>query len=40
MSDDSEAKKAKETKKCVIEIMLKFNDYKNRVIMKIIMKSY
>ena len=29
MDDDSEAKKAKGTKKCVIKRMLKFNDYKN-----------
>ena len=29
MDDDSEAKKAKGTKKCVIRRMLKFNDYKN-----------
>ena len=29
MDDDSEAKKAKGTKKCQTEKMLKFNDYKN-----------
>ena len=29
MGDDSEAKKAKGTKKCATEKMLKFNDYKN-----------
>ena len=29
MDDDSEAKQAKGTKKCVIKRMLKFNDYKN-----------
>ena len=29
MDDDSEANKAKGTKKCVIKRMLKFNDYKN-----------
>ena len=29
MDDDSEVKKAKGTKKCVIERMLKFNDYKD-----------
>ena len=34
MDDDSEAKKAKGTKKCVIKIMLKFPDYK-----EIILKS-
>ena len=28
MDDDSEAKKAKGTKKCVIKKVLKFNDYK------------
>ena len=32
MDDDSEAKKAKRTKKCVIKRMLKFNDYKNCVL--------
>ena len=29
MDDDSEAKKAKRTKKCVIKRMLKFSHYKN-----------
>ena len=29
MDDDSEAKKSKGTKKCVIKRMLKFNDYKD-----------
>ena len=29
MDDDSEAKKAKETKKCVIKRMLQFSDYKD-----------
>ena len=29
MDDDSEAKKAKGTKKCVIKSILEFNDYKN-----------
>ena len=29
MDDDSEAKKAKGIKKCVIKRMLKFNDYKD-----------
>ena len=29
MDDDSEAKKAKITKKCVIKKVLKFNDYKD-----------
>ena len=28
MDDDSESKKAKETKKCVIKKVLKFNGYK------------
>ena len=40
MDDDSEAKKAKETKKCVIKRMLKFNDYKNCVLYnKVVLKS-
>ena len=39
MDDDSDAKKAKETKKCVIKRMLKFLDYKdcflnNEIILK------
>ena len=40
MDDDSEAKKAKVTKKCVIKRILKFNDYKNSLLNdKIILKS-
>ena len=40
MDDDSEAKKAKGTKKCVIKRMLKFNDYENCVLNnEIILKS-
>ena len=40
MDDDSEAKKAKGTKECVIKGMLKFNDYKNCVLNnKIVLKS-
>ena len=40
MDNNSEAKKAKETKKCVIKRMLKFNDYKNCVLNnKTILKS-
>ena len=40
MYDDSEAKKAKGTKKCVIKRMLKFNDYKNCVLnKKVVLKS-
>ena len=39
MDDDSEAKKAKGTKKCVIKRMLKFPDYKDCVLNnKIILK--
>ena len=39
MDDDNSDKKAKGTKKCVIKIMLKFNDYKdcllnNEIILK------
>ena len=32
MDDDSQAKKAKGTKRCVIKRMFKFNDYKNKSI--------
>ena len=40
MDDDSEAKKAKGTKKCVIKRMLKFNDYKDCLLNnEIILKS-
>ena len=40
MDDDSEAKKAKVTNKCVIKRILKFNDYKNSLLNdKIILKS-
>ena len=40
MEDDSEAKKAKRTKKCVIKRMLKFNDYKDWLLNdEIILKS-
>ena len=40
MDDDSETKKSKGTKKCVIKRMLKFNDYKNCVLNnEIILKS-
>ena len=40
MDDDSDAKKTKGTKKCVIKRMLKFNDYKNCVLNnEIILKS-
>ena len=40
MDDDSEAKKTKGTKKCVIKRMLKFLDYKNCLLNnKIILKS-
>ena len=40
MDDDSEAKKAKRTKKCVIKRMLKFNYYKNCVLNnKVVLKS-
>ena len=34
MDDDSEAKKVKGTKKCVMKRMLKFNNYKNCVLNK------
>ena len=38
--DDSEYKKAKETKKCVVKARLKFNDYKDCLLNnKIILKS-
>ena len=38
--DDSEYKKAKETKKCVVKVRLKFNDYKDCLLNnKIILKS-
>ena len=39
MDDDNTGKKAKGTKKCVIKRTLKFNDYKNCLINKIIVKS-
>ena len=40
MDDDSEAKKAKGTKQCVIKRMLKFNDYKDSLLNdEIILKS-
>ena len=40
MDDDSEAKKAKGTKKCVIKRMLKFNYYKNCLLNnKVVLKS-
>ena len=40
MDNDSEAKKEKETKKCVIKRMLKFNDYKDCLLNdEIILKS-
>ena len=40
IDDESEAKKAKETKKCVIKRMLKSSDYKNCVLNnKVISKS-
>ena len=40
MDDDSEAKKTKGTKKCIIKRMLKFLDYKNYLLNnKIILKS-
>ena len=40
MDNDSEAKKAKGTKKCVIKRLLKFNDYKNCVLnSKVVLKS-
>ena len=40
MDDDSEAKKAKGTEKCVIKRMLKFNDYKDCLLNdEIILKS-
>ena len=40
MDDDSEARNAKGTKKCVIKRMLKFNDYKNCVLNnKVVLKS-
>ena len=40
MDDDSEAKKTKGTKKCVIKRMLKFNDYKYCLLSdEIILKS-
>ena len=40
MDDNSEAKMAKGTKKCVIKRMLKFNDYENCVLNnEIILKS-
>ena len=40
IDDDSEAKKAKGTEKCVIKRMFKFNDYKNCVLdNKVIFKS-
>ena len=40
MDDDSAARKAKGTKKCVIKRMLKFNDYKNCVLNnKVVLKS-
>ena len=40
MDDDSKHKKAKETKKCLIKRILKFNDYKdclfnNKIILKL-----
>ena len=40
MDDDSEAKKAKGTKNCVIKRMLKFNDYKDSLLnYEIVLKS-
>ena len=40
MDDDSEVKKAKGTKECVINRMLKFNDYKDCLLNdEIILKS-
>ena len=40
MDDDSEAKKAKGTKKCVIKKVLKFNDYKDCILKnEIVLKS-
>ena len=40
MDDDSEAKKEKGSKKCVIKRMLKFNDYKNCALNnKVVLKS-
>ena len=40
MDDDSESKKAKGTKKCVVKRMLKFNDFKNCVVNnKAVLKS-
>ena len=40
MSDDSESRKAKGTKKCVIKQKLKFNDYKDCLLnTEIILKS-
>ena len=41
MDDDSEAKKEKATKKCVIKRMLKFSDYKHCLLNnEIILKSH
>ena len=37
MDDDSEAKKAKGTKKCIIKKLIKFNDYKDCIIKNEIM---
>ena len=37
MDDDSEAKKAKGTKKCIIKKVIKFNDYKDCILKNEIM---